>query len=166
MASQAFKNFRAGLPAPAECLAILVGIAEVSVFGLAALANPLEFGNSYGIPMTSSTALQQHPGALQSSEIENKRSRDVHRTQQAYITAIAARNIHNGILILTFACYLRDRRALGIAIAAKLFTTAADFLIVKSYGVKDMVWSHVFGMVSSLTIGGSLLYWGRDDKLW
>jgi len=164
MASQTFQNFRAGLPAPAECLAILVGIAEVSVFGLAALASPAEFGNSYGIPMTSSSAVKQHPDTLKSGEKEEMRSQDVQRTQQAYIAAIAARNIHNGVVILTLACYLRDRRALGVAIVANVVTTAADFLIVKSYGVKDTIWEHVFGMVSSLTIGGSLLYWARDDK--
>jgi hypothetical protein len=166
MASQAYQNFRAGLPPPAECLAILVGCLELTVFGLGGLANPVEFAKGYGLPLISKSTTQAHPGAVESSDDEKSKDADVQRTQQAYIAAIAARNLHNGILLLTLGCYVRDRRALGIAIASGLVTTVGDVLIVQWYGVKDAVWGHVFGVVNSAAIGYSLLHWGRNDKLW
>ncbi|KAK4561494.1 hypothetical protein LTR86_004812 [Recurvomyces mirabilis] len=135
MASQSFQNFRAGLPPPAECLAILVGCMEVTIFGLGGFANPLEFSRGFGVPMLPA-------GSTTSTASDGKSSGDdqVQKTQQAYITAIAARNLQNGILLLTLGCYY--------------------------YGVKEAIWGHVFGIVNSAAIGGSLLYWSRTDKLW
>ena len=159
--SQAFRDFRAGLPPPAECLAILVGCMEVTIFGLGGFANPLEFSRGFGVPMLPA-------GSTTASSSDGKSARDdeVQKTQQAYITAIAARNLQNGILLLTLGCYLRDRRALGIAVACGLVATVGDALIVQYYGVKEAIWGHVFGIVNSAAIGGSLLYWSRTDKLW
>ncbi|KAK5112992.1 hypothetical protein LTR85_011014 [Meristemomyces frigidus] len=164
--SSAFNNFRAGLPPPAECLAIGVGCMELTMFGLAGLLNPLEFAKGFGVPMTPASSTASHPGALESSPDEKTKSEKVKNTQEAYIAAIAARNLQNGILLLTLGCYARDRRALGIAVAAGVVTTVADALIVQAYGVKDAMFGHLFGVANSLLIGGALLYWGRDDKLW
>ena len=160
-----FRETYQHLPPPAETLAILVGCMELTVFGLGGLANPLEFSKGYGLPLTSASSTER---ALESSSTDSnsKTSSDAKKTQEALIAAIAARNIQNGVLLVTFGLYARDRRALGIAIATGLITTVADTLIVQSYGVKDAVWGHVFGIVNSLAIGGSLLYWGRTDKLW
>jgi hypothetical protein len=163
MASQAFNNFRANLPPPAECLAILVGVAEVSIFGLAGLANPLEFSKGYGLPFNPASASQKHPGALESSEQEQSKAKEVEKTQAAYVAAIAARNIQNGVLLLVLGLHVRDRRALGTAIAAGAVTTVADTLIVQAYGVKEMVWGHAFGIFNCFAIGYSLLAWGRED---
>ncbi|TKA62043.1 hypothetical protein B0A55_11325 [Friedmanniomyces simplex] len=156
--SSAFQSFRANLPPPAECLAILVGCMELTVFGLGGLANPLEFSKGYGLPLL--TASSTSSGDITTKDKEND------KTQQAYVAAIAARNIQNGVLLLTLGCYVRDRRALGFAVAAGLVATVADTLIVQYYGVKEAVWGHVFGVFNSAAIGGSLLYWGRNDPWW
>ncbi|TKA67862.1 hypothetical protein B0A55_08413 [Friedmanniomyces simplex] len=156
--SSAFQNFRANLPPPAECLAILVGCMELTVFGLGGLANPLEFSKGYGLPLLTSSSTS-------SSDIATK-DEENDKTQQAYVAAIAARNIQNGVLLLTLGCYVRDRRALGFAVAAGLVATVADTLIVQYYGVKEAVWGHLFGVFNSVAIGGSLLYWGRNDPWW
>ncbi|KAH9809827.1 hypothetical protein Tdes44962_MAKER06068 [Teratosphaeria destructans] len=166
MASSAFQEFRAGLPPPAECLAILLGIAEVSIFGLAGLANPQEFAKGYGLHYPSKSDAQKQPGAIQSNESEQNKAQQAERTHDAYIAAIASRNIQNGVLLLTLGCYVRDRRALGIAVACCFITTLADALIVKAYGVPEMMWGHVTGIFNSITIGGSLLWWGRQDPWW
>ncbi|KAK3629534.1 hypothetical protein LTR56_017963 [Elasticomyces elasticus] len=155
--SSAFQTFRANLPPPAECLAILVGCMELTVFGLGGLANPLEFTKGYGLPLITSSS---------TSATSTEKATDDEKKQQAYVAAIAARNVQNGILLLTLGCYVRDRRALGFAVMAGLITTVADTLIVQWYGAKDAVWGHVFGMFNSAAIGGSLLYWGRNDPLW
>jgi hypothetical protein len=81
-------------------------------------------------------------------------------------TAVAARNVQNGILLLTFGLVLRDRRSLGVAVLAGLIATLADTLIVRAYGMKDKIAGHYIGVFNSLVIGGSLLYWGRNDPLW
>ena len=156
--SQTFNNFRAGLPPPAECLAILIGCAELTIFGLGGLANPWEFAKGYGLPLRVTKTL---PGGVQTTEEEK-----VEQTQKALVAAIAARNIQNGIVLLTFACYWRDRRALGTCIAAGLVTTMADLLLVQWYGVKEAVFGHVIGVANSTLIGGALLYWTRDSPLW
>lgn len=164
--SSAFNSFRAGLPPPAECLAIGVGCMELTMFGLAGILNPLEFSKGFGVPMIQSSPTDSHPGALGASSDTKTNSAKAKSTQEAYIAAIAARNLQNGILLLTLGCYVRDRRALGIAAAAGVVTTVADALIVQAYGVKDAMFGHLFGVANSLLIGGSLLYWGRYDKLW
>ncbi|KAK5719431.1 hypothetical protein LTR15_007955 [Elasticomyces elasticus] len=155
--SSAFQTFRANLPPPAECLAILVGCMELTVFGLGGLANPLEFTKGYGLPLITSSS---------TSATSSEKATADEKKQQAYVAAIAARNVQNGILLLTLGCYVRDRRALGFAVMAGLITTVADTLIVQWYGAKDAVWGHVIGMFNSAAIGGSLLYWGRNDPLW
>jgi len=161
--SSAFQSFRANLPPPAECLAIGLGCMELTLFGLGGLANPLEFSKGYGIQWLPSIT-KKHPGALEASGDDNEDQ--VAKTQQAYVAAIAARNLQNGIVLLTLGMYLRDRRALGVAVTAGLVTTVADALIVQWYGVKEAVWGHVFGIFNSAAIGGALLYWGRNDPLW
>ncbi|KAK5109130.1 hypothetical protein LTR62_007492 [Meristemomyces frigidus] len=159
--SQAFNTFRANLPPPAECLAILVGCMELTVFGLGGLANPLEFSKGFGVPMTSS-----HTARISATPESDKAETKAEKTQQAYIAAIAARNLQNGILILTLGCYVKDRRALGVAVACGLVATISDALIVRYYGAKEAIWGHLFGVFNSAAIGGSLLYWGRTDPLW
>jgi hypothetical protein len=69
-------------------------------------------------------------------------------------------------LLLTFGLVLRDRRSLGVAVLAGLVATVADTAIVRAYGVKDKIAGHYVGVFNSLAIGGSLLYWGRNDPLW
>jgi hypothetical protein len=69
-------------------------------------------------------------------------------------------------LLFTFGLVLRDRRSLGVAVAAGLVATVADTVIVNAYGAKDKISGHYIGIFNSLAIGGSLLYWGRQDPLW
>ncbi|TKA41814.1 hypothetical protein B0A54_08240 [Friedmanniomyces endolithicus] len=139
--SSAFESFRANLPPPAECLAILVGCMELTVFGLGGLANPVEFCKGYGLPLITSSS----SSTTSSDTITKINDSDNDKLQQAYVAAIAARNIQNGVLLLTLGCYVRDRRALGVAVAAGLVATVADTLIVQYYGLKEAVWGHVFG---------------------
>ncbi|KAI7403665.1 hypothetical protein KC336_g14192, partial [Hortaea werneckii] len=89
------------------------------------------------------------------------------KTQEGYIMAIAARNLQNGVLLLTLGCYVRDRRALGIAVASGVVTTVSDALIVWAQGpeASSYIWGHLIGVVNSIAIGGSLLYWGKGEKL-
>ena len=166
--SSAFNTFRAGLPPPAECLAIGVGCMELTLFGLAGLLNPIEFAKGFGVPMvTPSSADLEAGGALEGATIQEKqRSEKVQNTQSAYVAAIAARNLQNGVLLLVFGCYLRDRRALGYAVAAGVVATVSDAVICSAYGLPDAIFGHLFGVCNSVLIGGSLLYWGRYDPLW
>ncbi|OQN96382.1 hypothetical protein B0A48_17634 [Cryoendolithus antarcticus] len=150
------RNIWSTLPPPAECLAILVGLAEVSIFGLAGLANTTEFAKGYGLPL---------PAARPESTADLKDEKDAN-TQRALVAAIAARNIEKGIIILAFATYWRDRRALGTVFATGLVTTVADLMLVRWYGVKEAVFGHVIGVFNCAAIGGALLYWGRSDPLW
>ncbi|QIW94667.1 hypothetical protein AMS68_000185 [Peltaster fructicola] len=153
------------LPPPAECLAILVGFAEITVFGLAGIASPADFAKGYGLPIKSAAAAQQHPGALApSSDADSKASKEVGKTDTAFISAIAARNIQHGALILAFALYFKDRRALGVTVAAGFITTVADLLLVHSYGLKEAAFGHIIGIANCTLVGGSLLWWGRNDK--
>lgn len=161
MASQSFRNFYEHLPPPAECLAILVGCVELTVFGLGGIANPLEFSKGYGLPIVPSTS--NTDTSIRSSTQKADQAEKESRNQRALIAAIAARNAQNGILLLTFALYTRDRKSLGIAVVAGLVATVADTLIVRAYGVQEAVFGHVFGIFNCCAIGGSLLYWNRSD---
>lgn len=154
MATTFRDNFKY-LPQPAECLAILIGCAELSIFGLAGLANPQAFIKNYGLPAITA-APETGSAIVDAKTSQATKDADV---RQAYIAAIAARNMQNGIVLLAFACYWRDRRALGTVVASALVTTAADWLIVRWYGVKEAEFGHVIGVVNSSLIGGSLLYW-------
>nr|OQO17390.1 hypothetical protein B0A51_16672 [Rachicladosporium sp. CCFEE 5018] len=150
------RNIWSTLPPPAECLAILVGLAEVSIFGLAGLANTTEFAKGYGLPLPA-----DRPGAT--ADLKDEKDAN---TQRALVAAIAARNIEKGIIILAFATYWRDRRALGTVVATGLVTTVADLMLVRWCGVKEAVFGHVIGVFNCAAIGGALLYWGRSDPLW
>ncbi|KAF2171845.1 hypothetical protein M409DRAFT_63401 [Zasmidium cellare ATCC 36951] len=138
------------LPPPSECLAILLGLAELTAFGLTGLTDPTTFSTNHGLPIQTTQQPQQH-----TSETTTKR---------ALVQAIAARNVQNGALLLTLALYTRDRTALGIAVGLGVVTTLADTLIVRANGVKDTVAFHAVGIVNSVLLGGSLLWWGREDR--
>ncbi|GAB7359778.1 hypothetical protein MBLNU230_g6949t1 [Neophaeotheca triangularis] len=154
MATTFRDNFKY-LPQPAECLAILIGCAELSIFGLAGLANPSAFIQNYGLPAITA-APKTNSQILDAKSSQATKDADV---RQAYIAAIAARNMQNGICLLAFACYWRDRRALGTVVASAVVTTFADWMIVRWYGVKEAEFGHVIGVVNSTAIGASLLYW-------
>lgn len=160
------RNLFQNLPPPAECLAILIGVAEITVFGFAGLAKPSQWAEGFGIPTLPPSKTQQHPGAIEASSTETAKDQEVQDAQKALIAACAARNIEKGILLLTFGLVLRDRKALGIAVAMGMVTTAADYLVVKWYGVKEAAFGHGIGFMNSLLIGGSLLYWQRNDPWW
>jgi hypothetical protein len=152
------------LPPPAECLALVIGTLELLPFGIIGLRNPALFANGYGLPIsnqsTSGDATTSKPNSSGlSPEAEQQ-------TKKALVAAVAARNVQNGILLLTFGLVLRDRRSLGVAVLAGLIATLADTLIVRAYGMKDKIAGHYIGVFNSLVIGGSLLYWGRNDPLW
>ncbi|KAK4502953.1 hypothetical protein PRZ48_006380 [Zasmidium cellare] len=151
MASTRFtsNSLFSNLPPPSECLAILLGLAELTAFGLTGLTDPTTFSTNYGLPIQSTSAAQH------TSETTTKR---------ALVQAIAARNIQNGALLLTLALYTRDRTALGIAVGLGVVTTLADTLIVRANGVKDTVAFHAVGVVNCVLLGGSLLWWGREDR--
>ena len=153
MASRSFgRELFDNLPPPSECLAILVGCAETIMFGLGGLNDQVAWAKSFGVPIDAPKDTQD--------PAENQ------KTKKALVQAIAARNIQNGALILTFACYTRDRTALGIAVGYGVITTLADYIIVKNSGVPDLAPGHAIGIMNSLLIGGSLLYWRRDDPWW
>ncbi|KAL5114519.1 hypothetical protein ACEQ8H_007609 [Pleosporales sp. CAS-2024a] len=171
MSSQT-RSFSRTLPPPAECLALVIATLELVPFGLAGLQNPVFFADGYGLPIsnpqnasrspptpTPTTRSTTTPKAEQEKEQEQ-------RTKKALVAAIAARNVQNGVLLLAFGLVLRDRRALGVAVLAGLVATLADTLIVKAYGVRDRIAGHYVGVLNSLLVGGSLLYWGRNDPLW
>ena len=150
------------LPPPAECLAVLVGCAELTIFGLGGFADPVAFLKGFGLPSRT------RPGDnhLKASETDDEENTAVSAQRRALIGAVAARNIQNGICLLAFGLYWRDRRALGTVVFSGLITTLADTLMVDWYGSKDAVFGHVIGVFNSLAIGGALLYWGRYDKLY
>lgn len=164
MTTQA-RNLFHHLPPPAECLALVIGTLELLPFGIIGLRNPAFFADGYGLPISNtprtddaSSATKPNASGL-SPEAEQQ-------TKKALVAAIAARNMQNGILLLTFGLVLRDRRSLGVAVMAGLVATVADTVIVRAYGVKDKIAGHYVGIFNSLAIGGSLLYWGRHDPLW
>jgi hypothetical protein len=116
--------------------------------------------------MSGVTSSQKHPGALESSPGESIQEKEAQKKQMALITAIAARNIQNGLLMLTFGVWLRDRKALGIVAILGTVTTTTDYFVVKAYGVKDAAAGHLIGVFNCILVGGSLLYWGRTDPWW
>lgn len=160
------RNLFQHLPPPAECLAILLGTAEITIFGLAGLANPAAWAEGFGIPILRPSTTQKHPGAIESLSAETTKDNEVQDAQKALIFACAARNLQNGILMLTFGLVLRDRKALGIATTLNVVTTAMDYFAVKWFGVQEAAFGHVIGVTNSLLVGGSLLYWQRDDPWW
>ena len=175
MSAQA-RNFFQRFP-PAECLALFIATLELVPFGIAGLSNPSNFAEGYGLPILSSSSPPSsstkggHNGspsgsATSSSTTATGSVKEDQQTKKALVAAIAARNIQNGILLFTFGLVLRDRRSLGVAVATGLVATIADTVIVKAYGAKDKIAGHYVGIFNSLAIGGSLLYWGRQDPLW
>lgn len=161
MSSQ--QNLFQYLPPPAECFALLIGTLELLPFGIIGLRNPALFADGYGLPISNTISPT-------SSDLENQES-DLspaaeQQTKKALVAAIAARNIQNGVLLMTFGLLLKDRRSLGVAVLAGLVATVADTAIVKTYGVKDKVFGHYIGVFNSMVVGGSLLYWRRNDPLY
>lgn len=174
MATQA-RNFFQRFP-PAECFALFIATLELVPFGIAGLSNPASFADGYGVPIqpspkTSSDPTKQSADGLFSASTTEVPSGSIkpkdedQNTKKALVAAIAARNVQNGVLLFTFGLVLRDRRSLGVAVAAGLVATLADAIIVNMYGVKDKIAGHYVGIFNSLAIGGSLLYWGRGDRL-
>lgn len=140
-----FANF----PPPAECLAILVGCAELIVSGIGGLSDAGAFGKGYGLEIDAPDGEK----ALSQNQ----------KTQKALVQAVSFRNIQNGALILTLACYTRDRKALGFAVLYGALSSLADAAVVKKYGVANMASGHGVTMLNYLLVGGSLLYWNRND---
>lgn len=170
------RNFFQRFP-PAECLALLIATLELVPFGIAGLSNPVAFADGFGLPLqtnfsaSASSTKRSADGLFAESSTESasasvSSSEEDQKTKKALVAAIAARNVQNGILLFTFGLVLRDRRSLGVAVAAGLITTLADAVIVNAYGAKDKISGHYVGIFNSLAIGGSLLYWGRHDPLW
>jgi hypothetical protein len=159
------RNIFQYLPPPAECLALVIGTLELLPFGIIGLRNPAFFADGYGLPISNTTSSSDASTATKpnSSGLSPEAEQ---QTKKALVAAIAARNVQNGVLLLTFGLVLRDRRSLGVAVLAGLVATLADTVIVRAYGVKDKVAGHYVGIFNSLAIGGSLLYWGRNDPLW
>ena len=152
MTTQA-RNFFQRFP-PAECLALFIATLELVPFGLASSS-------------TKESHKKLHDGsATPASTTATSSVEEEQQTKKALVAAIAARNVQNGILLFTFGLVLRDRRSLGVAVTAGLVATIADTVIVKAYGAKDRIAGHYVGIFNSLAIGGSLLYWGRQDALW
>jgi hypothetical protein len=160
LSSPSGSSIFANLPPPAECLAILVGFAEITIFGLAGLANPPSFAKGLGLPITSSTSSESQ---LEANTTPQEASQSA-KTQRGLILALAARNLEKGLTVMAFACYWRDRKALGTCIFAGLLTTAVDYLAVKWYGEEEAAFGHVIGMANCSLIGGALLYWGREGS--
>lgn len=148
------------LPPPIEFLAILIGCAELSIFGVRGLSNPGGWLEGFGLPV-----LRQPKLDSSTPQGEQEHVPDVHHSQRALVDALAARNIQNGVLILTFACFIRDRRALGTVVLAGLITTGADTLVAWRYGVKNSVAGHLIGIANCIGIGGGLLLWGREEAI-
>ncbi|CAK4030242.1 DUF4267 domain containing [Lecanosticta acicola] len=162
MATLSLRSHFAHLPPPAECLAILLGSAELLLFGLGGLTDPKAFAAGYGLPITSSSPTpepQPQPPASDPEPLPPPQPK-------ALIRALCARNLQNGALLLTFALYTRDRRSLGFAVLLGLITTVADTVIVWKSGVRDLVVGHAVGVVNCLAVGGGLLLWGRGDAWW
>lgn len=151
------KTFLSNCPPPAESLALLLGCAQLSIFGLAGLSDPDGWAAGYGLPLVA-------PKSVESSSPADKAQQA--QVQRALVAATAARNVTNGVLILGLGAWLRDRRALGLAIACNVLTTVADTLIVRWFGVEKQASGHLIGVVNSTAVGMVLLKWGRDDPWW
>ncbi|CAG5182600.1 uncharacterized protein ALTATR162_LOCUS10241 [Alternaria atra] len=163
MTTQA-RNLFHHLPPPAECLALFIATLEIVPFGIIGLRNPSFFADGYGLPISSESDTSP-TSAKRSNKTQSTYEAD-QKTKKALVAAIAARNVQNGILLAVFGLVLRDRRSLGVAVMAGLVATVADTVIVSAYGAKDKIAGHYVGIFNSLAIGGSLLYWGRNDPLW
>jgi hypothetical protein len=130
------------------------------------------------LPITNASTNSSAPATKRNAEDASIRSsnksstrtngsfEDEQQTKKALVAAIAARNVQNGILLFTFGLVLKDRRSLGVAVMAGFVATVADTVIVRAYGAQDKIAGHYIGIFNSLAIGGSLLYWGRNDPLW
>lgn len=151
------KNFLSNCPPPAESLALLLGCAQLSIFGLAGLSDPDGWATGYGLPLVN-------PKSVESSSPADKAQQA--QVQRALVAASAARNVTNGILILGLGAWLRDRKALGLAIACNVVTTVADTLIVRWFGVEKQASGHIIAVVNSTAVGFALLQWGRNDPWW
>ncbi|KAI8936638.1 hypothetical protein NX059_007037 [Plenodomus lindquistii] len=162
------RNLFQHLPPPAECLALFIATLELLPFGISGLHNPTTFANGYGLPIATApgTSSMSTKRTDTSAAAGPGASQDEMNTRKALVAAIAARNIQNGILMITFGLVLRDRKSLGVVVLAGVVATVADTVIVIAYGAKDKVSGHYVGVLNCLTIGGSLLYWGRNDPLW
>lgn len=161
------RNLFQHLPPPAECLALFIATLEILPFGLMGLREPASFADGFGLPITSPPAAPSTSKSKRSSATTTTTThKEDEQTKKALVAAIAARNVQNGILLATFGLVLRDRRSLGVAVMAGLVATVADTVIVRAYGAKDKVVGHYVGIFNSLAIGGSLLYWDRNDPLW
>jgi hypothetical protein len=158
------RNLFQHLPPPAECLALFIATLEIVPFGIMGLRNPEFFADGYGIPITASS--NTSPSSKRDTSTSRSTNEEDQKTKKALVAAIAARNVQNGILLVTFGLVLRDRRSLGVAVMAGLVATLADTVIVGAYGAQDKIAGHYIGIFNSLAIGGSLLYWGRNDPLW
>lgn len=152
------RNLFTHLPPPAECLAILIGTAEITIFGLAGLANPTSFAKGFGLPLSPSTESQLEAGDKSSPEPTTQ----AEKSHRGLLLALAARNLEKGLTILAFACYFRDRKAVGTCVFAGLLTTTADYFAVKWYGEREAAAGHVIGMANCSLVGGALLWWGRE----
>lgn len=157
------------LPPPAQCFAILIGILELLPFGIIGLYHPNAFADGYGLPISIARQpdselklgrTKQAPADSDSgSTFPEKASSEEkdHETKRALVAAIAARNVQNGILLLTFGLVLKDRTTLGVIVLTGLVSTLADTIIVRSYGRRDKSIGHYIGIFNSLAIGGTLL---------
>lgn len=147
----------ARLPPAAECLAILIGCAELSVFGLRGVTNPSGWLEGFGLPPLRLPAVQCVTSETEADDGESGSS-SIHNAQRALVEALAARNIQNGALILTFALVIRDRRALGVAVTAGLITTLSDTIVTWRYGMREAVLGHLVGVANCVGIGSALLW--------
>lgn len=156
------RQFYANLPPPAECLAILVGLSQLTVFGLGGIANPLSWSKAYGLPIVQAPRLRRR----QASSEESQAAEEAEKAQIALVSALSARSIQSGVLILALACYARDRRAVGIALIVHGVSSLADSLIVRWFGNTDQAAGHLATLAGSLGIGSILLRWTREDAWW
>lgn len=153
------RNIFANLPPPAECLAILAGLSQLTIFGLGGIANPIEWSRVYGLPIVLGSSLRRR-------DSDSRAADEAEKTQIALVSALCSRNIRQGVLILALACYARDRRAVGIALVVNCISSLADTFIVRWFGDESKAWEHTSGLTGSLGIGSALLYWRREDPWW
>lgn len=158
MASHHHRSLFQHLPPPAECFALLIGTLELVPFGLAAFRDPTSFSDAYGLPIANTEEPPAHPKKDSPAALTPEHSDATATTQKALIAAIAARNLQNGILLLTFGLVLRDRRSLGVAVLVGLVATVADTVIVRAHGVREKVWGHYIGVFNSAVVGGWLIW--------
>ena len=91
------------LPPPAECLALFIATLEIVPFGIMGLRNPTFFSDGYGLPITSDPSTSSSSSSSSSKRAPRKSTYEEDQvTKKALVTAIAARNVQNGILLATF----------------------------------------------------------------